>query len=1005
MLMFALLAVNVAWANGGEEPQDTTESGFAEEYNGVTIYYNILTDPDENTPGTVEVTYESYPSYVDGTTTYDFYKGAVEIPETVTHNGTTYDVTGIGMKAFYCTEITSLTIPSSITSIGDADADQYHAISRCYSLKSIKIPASILTMGKYLLDRDYELESIELEDGLSVIGYAMVKCCHSLKEVYIPASVKEMGEYAFSNDSTLASITFGDGSKLTEIPNYAFVNCAITRIEIPENVTKIGEQAFAACENLTTVVLPDGIETIGEQAFACCNNLKTFYSKSSTPPTINANAFALGESNVNDDEDFTYTAGDDPAYLTGMTLYVPEDAVDTYEKSDWATYFSTIKSYTFKDEYGICYEKIIDEEDCVKVVASSDGYSGEITIPSTVIADNVTYKVTQIDDNAFKEVESETTNRITSISLSEGLEIIGTEAFIHCESLTAITIPASVKTIGTGAFDRCYSLATVTFADGSQLEEIGDYVFQMCSITSIVLPASCTTIGYGAFYQNSFEKFEFPEGVEEINFGMFAGCTALKTVTIPSSVTAIDNWVFVNCEALTTINCNSATVPTLGENVFVTGEYDYSQADQLKEVTGYLTGITMYVADGMKYLYQADDAWTSEFTAYENTIDGNALTDDFENSYYYYSVDGEVVLTLTAVGVSDEGVAEISTDYNGEEFVIATDAFAEAEFTELIISWTTLENAIDPSVYFTEDTTSLLTVPEGSEWTYYFSDWSTYFTINATLSFTANDEYGTYTYTVDQTSGTVVLTDFTGGDYIIIESTMISTVNYDENTTFEISSVADNVLSNIVLWVPRGTLGDYSSIEEDGIFKEICETPDLYIDGIYYNFIYSDDEVEGLSLKARTVSLEVTNGPEAYEGDITIPETVSVRSVDLGEDTEVTYEVTSLSSTAFKDCTDLTSVTLESSVPLENADALNQVPESCVIVVEDEATRAAYSSILTSVTVYTEEEYKAIVSGITIKVIDKLERYNLLGQRVNAPVRGINIIKYSDGTVEKVLVK
>lgn len=96
-------------------------------------------------------------------------------------------------------------------------------------------------------------------------------------------------------------------------------------------------------------------------------------------------------------------------------------------------------------------------------------------------------------------------NRISSLTIGEGVTRIGDYAFMLCSFVTKVVIPESVTSMGDWAFFNCSSLTTVTFEKGSQLKTIGggsSYygAFSYCTaLTSIEIPASVETIGASAF--------------------------------------------------------------------------------------------------------------------------------------------------------------------------------------------------------------------------------------------------------------------------------------------------------------------------------------------------------------------------------------------------------------------------------------------------------------------------------------------------------------------------
>ena len=132
------------------------------------IYYNI-TSPSELT---CEVTFYSESSSSNA------YKGKIVIPTTVNYSGKTYNVIGIGKKAFYWnTGLTSIVISETITSIG------YQAFDGCYSLTSVIIPKNVINIDNYAFGYCTKLKEVFIL-GKPTVAYNAFSDCHSALEVY-----------------------------------------------------------------------------------------------------------------------------------------------------------------------------------------------------------------------------------------------------------------------------------------------------------------------------------------------------------------------------------------------------------------------------------------------------------------------------------------------------------------------------------------------------------------------------------------------------------------------------------------------------------------------------------------------------------------------------------------------------------------------------------------------------------------------------------------------------
>jgi len=283
-LFFALLLPLVASAHDFEEPNQY----------GDTIYYEYTNSFSE-----VVVSYKGklFNEYKGE------YSGDIVIPESVTHGVRTYPVTGIGDSAFdHCPEVTSVTIPSSVTSIGiyafrETGLTSFNipntvtsigegAFSTCNSLTSVTIPNTLTIISSYMFGFCKKLTSVTIPGSVTIIDdHAFI--CTGLTSVVIPNAVTSIGEYAFSECSDLNSVTFGNS--VESIGSFAFYECAaLTSMDIPNSVTSIGDTAFQRCTGLTSLTIGKSLASIGHGAFYICSKSLTSISVDPDNPYYNS---------------------------------------------------------------------------------------------------------------------------------------------------------------------------------------------------------------------------------------------------------------------------------------------------------------------------------------------------------------------------------------------------------------------------------------------------------------------------------------------------------------------------------------------------------------------------------------------------------------------------------------------------------------------------------------------------------------------------------------------
>jgi len=494
-----------------------------------------------------------------------------------------------------CSNLTSITIPDSVTRIG------HYAFDNCSKLASISLPDTTISISHTSFDNTaYYNDEKNWDNGVLYVGKHLIKAkssisgkytiksgtlgiaeyaffsCSKLTNITIPGSVTYLGDWAFSYCGSLTSVTIPNS--VESIGNYTFVSCqGITNITIELNskLTTIGDYAFFDCRTLKSITIPNSVTSIGKWAFNRCYDLTSIMIPASVS---NIGTGAFGDCSILSIIDVK--EGNTKYHSDGNCL------IETESKTLIAG----------------CHSSVIPTDGSVTSIAP-DAFCR--SSPKNIVIPN---SVTYIDEKAFNACYS-----LTSIIVEKGntkyhsngnclIETASKKLVTGCKT-SVIPTDGTVTSIGDYAFYDCYKLTSVTIPDS--VTSIGDYTFYGCSsLTSVNIPDSVTNIGDDAFYGcRGLTSITIPDSVTSIGDYTFYGCSSLTSVTISDSVTSIGNYAFKGCSSLTSVNIGNG-VTSIGDYTFygcssLTSVYYTGTAEQWGQISIYsgnecLTNATLY---------------------------------------------------------------------------------------------------------------------------------------------------------------------------------------------------------------------------------------------------------------------------------------------------------------------------------------------------------------------------------------------------------------------------
>ncbi|KAL7714330.1 hypothetical protein QTN25_008108 [Entamoeba marina] len=183
-------------------------------------------------------------------------------------------ITKINKKCFEGSEIQTITLPNSITSIGN------DCFSRCTNLKIVVLPNRLIRINDNCFSNCFSLTSIVFPSSINSIGNSSFSYCSKLQSIDIPYYITSIGRESFHYCSALQSIKLPP--LLTILQSNTFNNCvSLTSVELPISLIVIDALCFYKCVNLKNITLPISLKTIGNKSigvncFKNCTSLTNF---------------------------------------------------------------------------------------------------------------------------------------------------------------------------------------------------------------------------------------------------------------------------------------------------------------------------------------------------------------------------------------------------------------------------------------------------------------------------------------------------------------------------------------------------------------------------------------------------------------------------------------------------------------------------------------------------------------------------------------------------------
>ncbi len=526
-------------------------------------------------------------------------------------------ITYIGSNAFCEQHLTSLVLPNSLESLGQ------HAFYNMESLFSLTLPATLDSVGS---------TKYPAFEGCVNINNMMFTGTGNWFEYSYSDSEPSYYGYTPWQFSKIALDSVEISRGVTSVGKLAFEDCThLANVDLGRSIESLGDHVFKGCTSLTSITIPTSVRSIGEKGLGL--TFYDTDGETQLDQTVENLADSTfnhidGKWLKQDPSEKSGKCGRNIAYkldlITGTLTIDGFGQIESYSSGDapWFPYRDLIRSIIISDNVTSIGASAF--EGCTSLTF--------VSLPNSIISIedsafkgcsslsslNIPISVTSLGECAFMHCTS-----LKRIILPPFLASIGNNAFMYCTSLTSISVPDSVTEIGSSVFFNCTSLTSVTLSES--LRSIGDFAFSNCtSLTSLEFPGSLTVIGDSSFHGcNALTSISFSDSVESIGNFAFEGCTALSSLTISDSVKTIGSCAFYGCTSLSSLTLGSS-ITTIGDNAFEGKFYSLDGKTELEPTHANLAKFAFNNIDG-KWIKQNifgkyRDGLTYEFNFFTGTL-------------------------------------------------------------------------------------------------------------------------------------------------------------------------------------------------------------------------------------------------------------------------------------------------------------------------------------------------------------------------------------------------